>query len=519
VPRLRGLLPNTFRARLTLAFLAVVAIALALVLLALPRLLDDYFVQQEQKNLATRAATMRVLLGLQLRAGLGLLGADPDPIILPTDPSTLSPQVLAVLGAPDDPSGLLYQLTAAVAQADVTLTIFKTGQAQPPAAGTIDVPATMIKPEPGQLRDQIVDLSTFSIEDPWWTQSGSDTPERLVQLRLSNPFTSRAQTLKDVIGVLVIAAAAAMLVAILISAVIADRLTGPIRRLTQASRSLGEGDFGQRVAAADSGAPEITELAAAFNRMAERLEESVAFIRRDRDRSRDFVADVSHELRTPIAALRTFNELLQEGADDDPAARAEFIASSQQQIERLDWLSTNLLELSKIDSGLVALDLRPDDLRAVVEAAIAQAEPSAKRRKVELATTLPRSPVRQRHDPQRVGQVLTNLIGNALKFTPAGGRVTVSLRAVPEGAELRVVDTGVGIDPAELPHVFDRFYRGSRASQERAGGSGLGLAIVRSIVEMHGGRVTIESTLGKGTEATVFLPREVAQSSPGGGRA
>jgi len=516
---LRRFLPRTFRARLTLAFLAVVAIALALVLLALPRLLDDYFVQQEQKNLATRAATMRVLLGLQLRAGLGLLAGDPNPIVLPTDPATLSPQVLAVLGKTDDPAGLLYQLTAAVAQADVTLTISTSGADAAPVAGTIDVPATMIKPEPGQARDQIADTSTFSLDDPWWSQSGSATPQRLFTLRLSQPFTSRLQTLRDVIGVLIVAAAAAMLVAVLVSAFIADRLTGPIRRLTQASRSLGEGDFGSRVSAADSGAPEITELAAAFNRMAERLEESVAFIRRDRDRSRDFVADVSHELRTPIAALRTFNELLQEGADEDPTARSEFIASSQQQIERLDWLSTNLLELSKIDSGLVALDLRPDDLRAVVESAIAQAEPAARRRGVELVALLPQVPVRQRHDPQRVGQVLTNLIGNALKFTAAGGRVTVSLRAVPDGAELRVVDTGVGIDAAELPHVFDRFYRGSRASQQRAGGSGLGLAIVRSIVEMHGGQVTIESTLGKGTEATVRLPREVAQSSPGGGPA
>lgn len=502
-----------------LAFLAVVVIALGLVLVALPRLLDDYFVQQEQKNLATRAATMRVLLGLQLRAGLGLLGDAPDPIVLPTEPATLSPQVIAVLGQPDDPSGLLYQLTAAVAQADVTLTVSRSSAQLAPFVGTITVPATMVKPDPGQVRDQITDTSSFTMEDPWWSQSGSGTPQRVITLTLSQPFTSRLQTLRDVIGVLLVAAAAAMLVAVLVSAFIADRLTGPIRRLTQASRSLGEGDFGARVAASGSGAPEVSELASAFNRMAERLEESVAFIRRDRDRSRDFVADVSHELRTPIAALRTFNELLQEGADEDPAARAEFISSSQQQIERLDWLSTNLLELSKIDSGLVALDLRPDDLRAVVEAAIAQAEPAAQRRGIELVAAVPRTPVRQRHDPQRVGQVLTNLVGNAVKFTPEGGRITVALRSVPDGAELSVVDTGVGIEPTELPHVFDRFYRGSRASQQRAGGSGLGLAIVRSIVEMHGGRVTVESTLGKGTEATVFLPREVAQSSPAGGPA
>ena len=114
--------------------------------------------------------------------------------------------------------------------------------------------------------------------------------------------------------------------------------------------------------------------------MADQLEASVATIRHDRDRSRDFLADVSHELRTPIAALLTFNELLTERAGDDPAARAEFLNNSRVQLERLDWLAQNLLELSKLDSGLVLLDLRPDDLRAAVESAVEQAGPAARRR-------------------------------------------------------------------------------------------------------------------------------------------
>jgi signal transduction histidine kinase len=248
--------------------------------------------------------------------------------------------------------------------------------------------------------------------------------------------------------------------------------------------------------------------------MADRLTESIDLIRRDRDRSRDFLADVSHELRTPIAALRTFNELLQEGAAEDPLARREFLQASGQQIERLDWLATNLLELSKLDSGLVALDLRPDDLRAAVEAAVQQAEPAARRKGVGLVTRLPAEPVRQRHDPQRIGQVLSNLIGNAIKFTPPGGTATVSLEATRDGARLSVADTGVGITAEELPHVFERFYRGTQVSEERGSGSGLGLSIVHSIVEMHGGRVTVESQPGQGTTVTVDLPREVAQSSP-----
>jgi len=252
----------------------------------------------------------------------------------------------------------------------------------------------------------------------------------------------------------------------------------------------------------------------AFNAMAERLQRSIDFIRRDRDRSRDFLADVSHELRTPIAALRTFNELMADEASMDESTREEFIEQSRQQIDRLDWLATNLLELSKLESGLVLLDLRPDDLRAVVENSLQQQLPTADRKDVELKMTIPEEPIRQMHDPQRLGQVVTNLIGNAIKFTPAGGTVEVTLAATPEGAEVRVVDTGVGIDPNELPMVFERFYRGSQAHESRAAGSGLGLSIVRSIVEMHNGRVAISSTPGVGTQVSVALPRDVSVSSP-----
>jgi two-component system phosphate regulon sensor histidine kinase PhoR len=242
--------------------------------------------------------------------------------------------------------------------------------------------------------------------------------------------------------------------------------------------------------------------------MADRVEESVEMIRRDRDRSRDFLADVSHELRTPIAALRTFNELLKERAGEDPVARAEFLESGGQQIDRLDWLATNLLELSKLDSGLVLLDLRPDDLRAALESAVEQADGSARKRGVTLTVHLPDRPIRIRHDPQRIGQVVSNLLLNAIKFTPRGGQVDVSLAAAQDGARIDVVDSGVGIDASEMPHIFERFYRGSRANEARSSGSGLGLAIVRSIVDMHGGTIVVESRIGQGSRFTVNLPAD-----------
>jgi signal transduction histidine kinase len=132
---------------------------------------------------------------------------------------------------------------------------------------------------------------------------------------------------------------------------------------------------------------------------------------------------------------------------------------------------------------------------------------------LSLTSELPDNTVVITHDPQRLGQVLTNLIGNALKFTPRGGSVRVALSRYQHGARIQVIDTGVGIGANELPRVFDRFYRGSRANEARGSGSGLGLAIVRSIVEMHGGRVMVESRVGTGSTFTVTLPPDPRESA------
>ena len=340
---------------------------------------------------------------------------------------------------------------------------------------------------------------------------------------LSNPYTFRATALGNVTGLLAAVALFALGLSVLVSAAMARRFTTPLRRLTEATRGLAEGDLTRRVSESEvrAGSSELAELAVQFNAMADRLQESVEIIRRDRDRSRDFLADVSHELRTPLAALRTFNELLREGAGDDPEAREEFLESSGQQIARLDWLAQNLLELSKLDSGLVLLDLRPDDLRAAVESAVEQTSGAARRRGVHVTLHPAAAPIRIRHDPQRIGQVVANLVANAVKFTPRGGSVTVDVAATPDGARIEVADTGVGIDPAELPHIFERFYRGSRANEARGSGSGLGLAIVRSIVDMHGGTVEVESRVGSGSRFVVTLPSDprLVEGTPAAERA
>ncbi len=497
VPRIA---PPSFQARLTLATVGIVAATLLVVSAVVVNRLDDYFREQERRALDSRASEVASIAGLFAASGAGsdaVVGAG----------NTLNQAVAAQLASAD----FLQLLADDIGQADVTIRIGLVSRdaegkvtVVPAAGGTFEATLT-VEAQPRQVRESLESSGIFvqpaagPLFDPWGLTA-----------TLADPYTTRASTLGTVVGLLAVAAAIALLAAAVVAAVVARRFTTPLRRLTDATRGLGAGDLSVRVPVAEtaSGGAEVDELARGFNAMAARLEESVATIRRDRDRSRDFLADVSHELRTPLAALRTFNELLREGAAEDPPAREEFLEASHGQIGRLDWLAQNLLELSKLESGLLSLDLRPEDLRSCVESAVEQADAAARKRGVALELRLPPNPVRVRHDPQRIGQVIGNLVANALKFTRRGGRVTVELRPHRDGGQFEVRDTGVGIDASELPHIFERFYRGSLANEARGSGSGLGLAIVKSIVDMHGGRITVQSTLGQGTSMVVTLPRD-----------
>ncbi|HEX5149275.1 MAG TPA: HAMP domain-containing sensor histidine kinase [Candidatus Limnocylindrales bacterium] len=509
-PRLlRRLLPRSFQGRLALSFVGVIALTLVLVTVLVINRLDDYFTRQQTTDLLQRAETVSTYVQSRAREaaeGAAVVGLD----------RRVNPAVLQALDQEQQ-----RVIADRLGQADVQVRfglLVATGEgfAFVPA---LDDPLLMrleAQPAPGQTQERSAVVSKAF-------PAGSLFKEYAVEVTLSNPYTFRATALGNVTGLLAAIALFALGLSVVVSAAMARRFTTPLRRLTETSRGLAEGDLGRRVPPSQvrAGSSELAELAVQFNAMADRLEESVEIIRRDRDRSRDFLADVSHELRTPLAALRTFNELLREGADADPAARVEFLESSGQQIERLDWLAQNLLELSKLDSGLVLLDLRPDDLRAAVESAVEQSASAARKRGVTLDLRLPSGPVRIRHDPQRIGQVVANLVANAVKFTGRGGSVSVDVNATPDGAQIDVVDTGVGIDAAELPHIFERFYRGSRANEARGSGSGLGLAIVRSIVEMHGGGIVVESRVGAGSRFTVSLPRDprLIEGSPAAERA
>ena len=512
-PTRRPSVPRSFQNRLTVAFTAIVLVTLALIGPVVVNRLDDYFRLQEEQSLRARAGSTAVILDRFIEDAIGnsavVARVGGQPVLNPAVRKLLVDQ------------GLLTLLADSVAQADITISfgfahMDTDGVLVPEPSADLSFDARLdVGPGRGQARDPAISAARW----PFAAVNGVQDWGMVVSL--SNPYTSRASTIAAVTGLLLVMAALSFAVAMILAAWVARWFSAPLRRLTIASRRVAEGDLSSRVPVdtESTNTTEIRTLSQQFNAMATRLESSVEIIRRDRDRSRDFLADVSHELRTPIAAMSTFVELLQGPAGSDPAARAEFLDSSAAQLGRLDWLAQNLLELSKLDSGLVLLDLRPEDVRGTVESAVEQQLAAADRKGIRLLSTLPDRPLRIRHDPPRIGQVVSNLVGNALKFTPRGGEVRVSAVALPDGgARIDVADTGVGIDPAELPRIFERFYRGSAANEARSTGSGLGLAIVKSIVDMHHGTIAVESRLGGGTRFTVILPRDPGSVAPSPGK-
>ena len=327
--------------------------------------------------------------------------------------------------------------------------------------------------------------------------------EARYELDISRPYTSRDATLAQIRSAIFGAGLLALIAAVVFGVIAARRVTAPIHRLRNVAGRVAQGQLDERATA--SGVLEVDELSAQFNVMADRLSGTLRMLEADRDRLREFVADVSHELRTPIAALRMYTELQSDGEVDD-ITRAEFLDRSTEQIGRLEWLSTNLLDLSRIDAGIFPLDMRTGDVRDPIQAVVQALSEVALARGIGLESLVPAEPVELRFDRERIVQLLTNLVGNALKFTQRGGAVSVRLSDGDGPVTIEVRDTGPGIPADELPRVFERFYRGTNTGDARASGSGLGLAIVRSIVDMHGGEIEVASIVGEGTAFVITLP-------------
>jgi len=461
--------------RLVLALSSVAFMALLVSGIALSQFLPDYFAQQAESRLSSAARSTAILI----QDTLERLDANRY-----SSASARQPYIQKAA-----------QL-AATSIAEATVAVYYRDD------GSLAAVATAANPS--QLTSQGLMPDPDVTPRSWDSNVALPGLELRIRIVVSDPYTSRAATLGQVRGTLIAAGLIAVIGSLLLGVLAARRLTGPISTLRRVSARLALGELDQR--AAPSGVVEIDQLAAQFNVMADRLAESLRMLQADRDRLREFIADVSHELRTPIAALRTFNDLQAEGSIDD-ATRAEFIDRSREQLRRLEWLSTNLLDLSRIEAGIFPLDVRDGDLREPVRSVVEAHAEMAEEHGVTLTAAVPGETVALRFDRERIVQLVNNLVGNALKFTPRGGEVDVQLTDSPSEALIEVRDSGPGIPEAELPRIFDRFYRGTNVGEARASGSGLGLAIARSIVEMHGGSIDVVSAIGRGTSFRAHLPR------------
>jgi two-component system OmpR family sensor kinase len=296
----------------------------------------------------------------------------------------------------------------------------------------------------------------------------------------------------------------ASVLGIALGLILSRALAAPLAHLTAAVRGVAAGDLTQRVP--EQGPEEVAELGRAFNQMTEALA-------RAEELRRNLMADVAHELRTPLTVIQGNLRAILDGVY--PLEAGE-IATIYDETRLLSRLVDDLRELAQAEAGQLPLERQPVDMGELVQAAISSFAPVANEQQVvltaEIAPGLPMAYV----DPDRISQVLRNLLSNALRHTPSGGQVTVTAQAGPEGfVTLRVRDTGSGIAPEDLPHVFERFWRADRSRARSTGGTGLGLAIAHHLVEAHGGKIGVESSLGQGTTFWFTLPMATIQKEEG----
>jgi len=299
---------------------------------------------------------------------------------------------------------------------------------------------------------------------------------------------------------LIFAGGMAMVLGYLLSTTVIER----VRALKQAAGALARGDLEARVRV--TGRDEIASLADAFNQMAGQLQ---AADRKQHETERlrtDLIAWVGHDLQTPLASIRAILEALGDGVVEDPESVRRYLLTAQRDVRSLSVLIDDLFEMAQLDTGGMPLDDTAASLSDLVSDTLESFTELAARQQVTLTGRVEPGVDPVRMDTMRIGRVLNNLIANALRHTPAGGRIEVhALRSV-HGIEVSVSDSGEGIAASDLPQVFQRFYRGEKSRSKATGGSGLGLAIARGIVRAHGGDITVESRPGEGSRFTFTIP-------------
>lgn len=327
-------------------------------------------------------------------------------------------------------------------------------------------------------------------------------PESTLVVQVARSLEDYDHEVGELLTVLLVTGPVALATALGGGYFLAGRALGPVDRMTDAAREITAQRLDRRLEVPNPD-DEMGRLAWTLNGMIERLERSFREMQR-------FTADASHELRTPIAVIRTETEVALNKPLDDPEKQS-LLSNVLEECQRLTHITEQLLMLSREDAGIGQSPREPLDLAAMSEEVAEVMRPLAAAKHQQLLTETD-GRVIVSGDPARLRQVLYNLLDNAIKYTPEGGRVDLSVQPVDSNARLTVRDTGVGISPEHQPHVFERFYRVDKARSRADGGSGLGLSIVESIVTAHGGRVEVLSVPGEGATFQIDLPMQADHS-------
>ncbi len=500
----------SIRARLTLSHLAVIVVAMGLSGLLLLSLLERYFLQAMEDGLQAQAQITAQALIPGARVGEALPKAPSaayNTLQQQWSNLALEAQNVTPPGAGEVVEGLdLAYLADASLQLSTQLeTRIRILDAQ----GIVHVDS-LGEDEGADLAADALVAQALAGQQARRTDRGGQAPamhlampvevegQLVGAVYLSQPLRDALAVVQDLRTLWLLSTLAALLFSGAVGLGLSGAIARPLRRLTSAAGAVAQGDLHQQVPVRSQ--DEVGRLSHAFNEMTARL-------RAARQMQVDFVANVSHELRTPLTSIKGTVETLRDGAVDDRQVRDRFLETVEGETDRLIGLVNDLLTLSRADSQALNLQRQAVDLGELARHTVERLALQAKGRDLHLRVKVSPDAPQALADPDRIEQVLRNLLDNGLKYSRPGGAVTVRVDGGPEGvARVRVEDEGIGIPAAALPHLGERFYRADRARSRAEGGSGLGLAIAQALVEAHDGWLRVESEEGQGTVVTFTLP-------------
>ncbi|MDP2964890.1 MAG: ATP-binding protein [Pelolinea sp.] len=347
----------------------------------------------------------------------------------------------------------------------------------------------------GIINTAVMNLSIQAAFDRHLGRMGEGMQTMMGNMRGLNIFANFRAAVNES---LLISFAVAFFIAIAASLLISRLITRPVNTLTNASQSIAKGEYTHRIPKEEVSADELGQLAVSFNQMAEKLEQTETM-------RRQLIGDISHELRTPLTAIKGSMEGLIDGIlpkDETTFAQIYFEA------DRLQRLVEDLQELSHIEGGQFKLNEKSIEIEDLAKSAVSALESAFAKKNVSLNLRSEKNLPKIKADPDRILQVLQNLLGNALQFTPSGGEAVVALSKSDNGVEVSVQDNGAGVEAKHIDHIFERFYRADPSrSRTNGGGSGIGLTISKTIIEAHAGIIWAESRgKNQGSKFTFTLP-------------